>query len=292
MVDRQEQRWSDAALVDALRAIEPEVAWPAPDPAGAGRDVAAAVRARIESGPSGATAPARPRVGTAFRAPGWLGRPAARAALIAVALLIALAAIAGAAGIGLPGLRILFGSGSVSPPPSVEPGRSPSGDGPGAAMRLGHPVSLADRATLDAEAGFHVAWPADPGSGPPDAGYIDETKDGQVSLVWSTRNDLPPTLEPGVGLLLTEFRGTVDEAYYSKVVGTGTTVEPVLVGRWRGYWLSGEPHFFFYTGPGGVVQDERRWVGDAVVWSDGDITYRLESALGRDATIRIAESLR
>jgi hypothetical protein len=158
-------------------------------------------------------------------------------------------------------------------------------------MRLGHPVSLADRVALDSQAGFHVRWPGDPVAGPPDAGYVDETRQGQVSLVWSARADLPATLEPGVGLVLTEFLGSVDPAYYGKAVGIGTTIEPVVVGGRPGYWLSGDPHFFFYVGPGGVVQDDRRWVGDALIWSDGEVTYRLESALGRDATIRIAESL-
>ena len=90
---------------------------------------------------------------------------------------------------------------------------------------------------------------------------------------------------------MTEFRGSVDPSFFGKVVGSDTTVESVLVGGQPGYWLSGAPHFFFYSGPGGVVQDERRWVGDALLWSNGPITYRIESALGRDATIRVAESL-
>ena len=51
-------------------------------------------------------------------------------------------------------------------------------------------------------------------------------------------------------------------------------------------------HFFFYERPeGGYVDDGRRWVGDALVWYDGTATYRIESALGRDATIALAESL-
>ncbi len=291
MADRQVQRWSDADLADALRAIEPEIAWPVPVPAGAARDLAATVRQQIESMPSRGAEPVRPDTRGPFPAPRWLARPAARAVLIAVALLIALAAIAGAAGVGLPGLRILFGSGSVTPPPSAESSRTPSPGGPGAAMGLGHRVSLADRATLDAQTGFHVRWPEESGVGQPDAGYIDETKGGQVSLVWSARDDLPATLEPGVGLVLTEFLGSVDPAYYGKAVGVGTTVAPVFVDARPGYWLSGDPHFFFYMGTDGVVDDDRRWVGDALLWSDGQVTYRLESALGRDATIRIAESL-
>jgi hypothetical protein len=218
-------------------------------------------------------------------------RPARRALVLAIAVLIALAALAGAAGLGLPGLRIFLGGGPASPPPSLEPSRSPSTGAPGAGLRLGDLITLTDEAALDARAGFHVRRPTDPLAGPPDAAYVDDSKNGQVSLVWASRADLPETLEPGVGLLMTEFRGSVDPAFYGKVAGSDTSVESVLVNGRAGFWLSGAPHFFFYTGPAGVVQDERRWVGDALLWADGPVTYRLESTLGRAATIRIAESL-
>jgi hypothetical protein len=292
MADRQRRGWTDSGLIDALRRIEPEIAWPTAAVTGSSRDVAAAVRARLESMPSAGTVREGPARRRWLRSPGWIARPLPRALLIAVVALIALAALAGAAGLGLPGLRIFLGGGPASPPPSVEPSRSPTPGAPGSDMRLGEPASLADREALDAQVGFHVRWPADPRAGQPDAVYVDESKRGQVSLAWAARSDRPPTLEPGVGLLMTEFLGAVDEGFYGKVVGSGTTVEPVLVNGERGYWLSGDPHYFFYAGPGGVVQDERRWVGDALIWSDGRVTYRLESALGRDETIRVAESVR
>jgi hypothetical protein len=41
-----------------------------------------------------------------------------------------------------------------------------------------------------------------------------------------------------------------------------------------------------------VVDDGRRWVGDALIWNDGLSTYRIESALGKAATIAVAESVR
>lgn len=291
MADRQFERWPDAALIDALRRIEPEIAWPTATPSTGGQDLAGAVRERIVQVPARAVGSVVPSSRWWLPAGGWRSRPARRALLIAVVLLIVLAALAGAAGLGLPGLRVFFGGGSVSPPPSLEPNRSPSPEGLGAAMSLGDPMSPSDPAALDTRAGFHVRWPADPRTGQPDAAYIDDTKRGQVSLVWATRRDLPATLEPGVGLLMTEFLGSVDPSFFSKVVGSDTTVEPVLIDGRRGYWLSGAPHFFFYSAPGGAVQDERRWVGDALIWSDGPVTYRLESALGRDATMQIAESL-
>jgi hypothetical protein len=302
MTERELTRWPDAALAEALRRLEAEIAWPGTGQGDDRRDVAGAVRARIDAG-LGDTSRSR-RLGRpwSFLPPGWARIPARRALLIAVALLLLLAAIAGAAGIDLPGLRVQFGGGPSSPPedrPSIPPSSlgpvrssSPSPTGaPGARLGLGDPVAPADRAALDAVAEFHVALPTEPDIGPPDAAYVDVAKHGQVSAVWATRAGLPPTLEPGVGLLLTEFRGSVDEGIYTKLTDTGTSVEAVRVDGRRGHWLSGAPHFFFYTGPSGLVQDDRRWVGDALIWADGPVTYRLESALGRDATLAIAESL-
>ena len=171
-----------------------------------------------------------------------------------------------------------------SPSPSV-----PAGS-PGASLGLGDPVELAD---LDKAAGFHVGWPQDPALGPPDAAWVDRTRAGQVSLVWAARPGLPATIEPGVGLVMTVFDGTIDDGFFTKAISEQTTVELVNVGDARGYWVSGDPHMFFYeTRDGTFVDERRRWVADALLWADGDLTYRLESPLGKDATIRLATSMR
>jgi hypothetical protein len=222
------------------------------------------------------------------------GRPVRRALLVAIALLLVLAAVAGAVGLGLPGLRIIFGiPAGASPTPSASqgaPGPSASDGGPGDSLGLGQRIALEQ---LDQAAGFHVGRPGDPVVGSPDAAYVDALRANQVSLVWATRPGLPATLEPGVGLLLTQYDGRLDNGFLTKALGTGTTVEPVRVNGREGYWVSGEPHFFFYTARNGqFVDDSRRWVGDALLWSDGIYTYRLETSLGREAAIRIAESLR
>jgi hypothetical protein len=155
-------------------------------------------------------------------------------------------------------------------------------------MGLGDRVELAD---LDARAGFHVRWPNDPSLGPPDAVYIDPFTGGQVTLVWAARQDLPATLEPGVGMLLSQFRGQVEEGFFTKALDGGTSVERLPVGDGKGYWLTGDPHFIFWKGPDGFVDDSRRWVGDVLLWAEGDITYRLETSLGRDRAVGLAESM-
>ena len=143
--------------------------------------------------------------------------------------------------------------------------------------------------TSTLEPGSTSRWPADASIGPPDAAYVDAGKGGAVSLVWAATASLPATVEPGVGLVLTQFRGTVDEGFFRRCSAGTRRSSPCGSATGQGYWLSGDPHFLFWKGPDGVVTEERRWVGDALLWSDGDITFRLESALGRDAAIRLAD---
>jgi hypothetical protein len=275
MADRLE-----LALTDLAGAI----AFPAPSPAFASR-----VTTRIEAAPA-VTEPAWRRWRRRASAPAG-GRPVRRSLLIAVVLLLVAATVAAAIGLGLPGIRILFG-----PPPSTTPTATvrPSGPAaslaPGARLGLGEQVDVAEIAS---RAAFPVRYPTDPLVGPPDSAWIDPRKNGQVVLVWRTRPDLPATTEPGVGMILGQFNGQFDDGMISKFVDSGTRVERVRVGSNPALWISGDPHFFFYeTAEGRVIDDTRRWVGDTLLWTEGGITYRIETALGREAAIRIAESLR
>jgi hypothetical protein len=297
-------RRSDEAIVDAIRLLSGEIDWPVAVTSIGGPDIAAAVAARLEAGRG--TAESAPHVGPTWRR--WTWSPARRAVVVAIIALIAFAAIVGAGGFGLPGLRILFGGPSPSPTlPSATPtgGPSPSGSHlsptpvatavrtavpgpPGSGLGLGTKVALAD---IDPLAGFEVHWPSAPPIGPPDAAWLDPALNDQVALVWAASDRLPATTEPGVGLILTEFRGTVGDGWFTKALGPGTTVEVVRVGDLRGYWISGQPHQFFYEGPNGFVDETRRLVGDVLLWADGPITYRLETSLGRDAAVAIAESM-
>ena len=89
-----------------------------------------------------------------------------------------------------------------------------------------------------------------------------------------------------------EFHGSVTPEPIGKMISSGTEVEPVELEDGTAYWISGDPHVFFYMSPDGEHIDEgRRWVGDALIWQDGEMTYRIETSLGKDAAIRIAESL-
>lgn len=269
----------DDALGAALRDLGDALAWPASN--APGRDVASRVRAAIVTGE-----PAADRRRTASARRRWR-----RPLILALAALLVLAAVAGAAMLGLPGLRLVLGDPgtSASPPPTPAPSATAPAGPIGTGLGLGGAVALDE---LEAAAGRPVAFPTDPLLGPPDAAWVDRGRNRQVALVWAARPDLPSTLDPGVGLILMSFDGVVGEQLYGKMIDAGTSLEPQSVGEHAGFWIADFPHVFFYEGADGdTVDDPRRWVGDALIWSDGTTTWRIESALGRAATVRIAESL-
>ena len=264
---------ADDALEQALRGVAPAIAFPiAGEP---GRDIATAVRARLES------PVARSPVGWMRVLPG--ARSMRRSLVLALAALLVLVAVAAAVGLGLPGIRIIVGD-PPSPPPT--PSATRSGIAPlGSALGLGAAVPFGDVESL---AGFEPLLPADPAVGEPDAAFISR---GRVALVWAGRPGLPAGAD-GIGLLISQFRGSVDEGYYEKIVDSGVAPERVTVDGSRGYWITGPPHFFVYIDASGdPVEDSHRLVGDTLIWTRGDITLRLESSLGREGAIEVAESM-
>ena len=298
MTDRPMARYDDAALEGALGSLARAIDWPTTAPAGAegvagGPDIAARVRVRLAD-------PDRRRTSR----PWWQGswRPVRRSLVLALVALLALAIVAGAVGLGLPGLRLILGGGPPPPTPaptvapSVGSGASPTASPtptlprePGATLGLGELVPIDQVEVLT---GIPVRLPADPRLGAPDAVWVDTSKDDQVAYVWASDPELPETNEPGVGLVLMRFDGTTDRGFYEKVIGSGTHMETVEVNGNDGFWIDGDPHFFYYVRDGQQYFDEnRRWVGDALIWSDGATTFRIESGLGRDETIAIAESI-
>jgi len=216
--------------------------------------------------------------------------------VLALVALVILAAIAGAIGLGLPGIRIVPGrsgsplaSGPSPSPASASPASASQAVGValGAELGLGRQV---DVAATSRSVDFPVRLPADAAVGPPSSAWVQE---GRLSIVWPASAALPGLQEPSIGLLLSEFRGSLDPGYFEKILNPRTRIEPVTVGGVTGWWISGEPHGFVFVRPNGdPAFDSRRIVGDTLIWTSGDLTYRLESALGRDAAIRLAETLR
>lgn len=156
----------------------------------------------------------------------------------------------------------------------------------GRTFDLGTPVPLPealDEATWPVQSPANVDAPARAYTGQPG---------GSITLVWAPSPDLPEIDDSGIGLLLAALPGTIDGGNVSKEIGPRTSVEQVPLGDGPAYWIAGEPHLVRVTDADGrVVVDATRLAGNTLVWTDGDITYRLESALTRDDAVALASDL-
>jgi hypothetical protein len=209
------------------------------------------------------------RIGTRPE-PSWWRWTWARALVLAAlaAMLLAAAAV-----LLLPGLRIT--------PVQTIPTASVPADALATRLALGERVPLET-----VEAGLPSAL------GDPDEAY--SSRSGEViSLVYASGAELPELADTGIGLLVQQINGSLDRERIEKlVVEFGVTVTPVEVGRVAGFWIEGPPHLIRYTGPAGEERSEMtRLVGDTLVWQRGDVLHRIESGLGLERTLRIAESI-
>ncbi len=256
----------------ALAELATAVAFP-PTP-----DLAAAVGRRVREGRV-----ARP-------SPRPILRSLPRSLLLAAAIaLLVVGAVIGIR-VGLDLLSIEFGP-VPSPVPSQSAPASPGTDrSPGAGLGLGEP------ATLD-EAGGHVPFVVrvPTALGPPDAVYVGGTNlRGQLAFVYGAGPGLPASdLLGGAGLLITENEGSADDGLAHKLIDARiASVETVTVEGAPGYWISGDPHFFWYLAPdGSAIEDTRRLVGDTLVWERDGILYRIEGAITKERALAIATSM-
>ena len=241
------------------------------------RDLVPAVRARILAN---STSP-RPR---------WsLHAVQRRAVLFApLAVVIVLAVIVSASPgarsavadrLGLPGISI-----STDPTATV---LLPD-DG---ALQLGTPVTL--EAAIE-RVDYPIVLPPTELLGEPDAIYLLERHGGaQVSYVYDADSGLPSMGDSGIGVLVSQVEGTTNSSFIEKQLSEGTMLDLVLVGGQRAFWLSGEPHVFFYADPEGDIWEESiRLAANVLIWQHDGKTLRIESALPQEQAIRIAESMK
>lgn len=226
-------------------------------------------------------------------------RPVQRGALLAGLALLTAASLVIAAGLGIAGIRIIVGDTPVTPAaasaaPSTPPRSvAPTAPSTGDRLGVGGAVSLE---TATARAGYRVLIPDDPALGAPDSVHLDtEVEGGMVSLVYAPRPGLPETEAGGVGLLLSQFRGDLNQQLFLKVAREGTAVLPVEVNGGPGYWLEGASHFL-YRAPGipgeaAIREMPLRTVGNALIWEQGDLTIRLEADVPLETALRIAASM-
>jgi hypothetical protein len=258
----------DAHLERSLRDLGPLVAFPATP------DLSARVTAAIRT--EGRAPVSRPQ-----RRP---ARAFAFASGLAVVALLGLAltpatrdAVADFLGIG--GVRIETGHGAA-PTPTAAPGTN---------LRLGERTTLEDaRDRVE----FSVLLPDVLGLANPDEVYVaDFPPGGRVSLVYRARGWLPKANQTGIGLLITEFEGTLEGDIVKKLSGMQQVV-PTDVNGAPALWVRGEHPIFYLDAKGNERTETLRLSANALVWTRGTTTLRIESSLNLADTLTIAESMR
>jgi len=181
---------------------------------------------------------------------------------------------------------------SVGVPPTRAPAAMPSGAPSDPRLSLGDRVSLAQAA---GRVSSPIVVPTVSELGAPDEVYVsDAPPGGQVALVYGSRPGLPSTPETGVGLLFTEFDGSLVRGQFGKGLGPGTRLEEVQVAGEDGLWIEGNPHAVFgYQDAVGQMRGEAiRLAANTLVWQRGSLVLRLEGALSKEKALRIAASVR
>ena len=267
----------DVALENVLRSLARQIDYPAE------RDLVVAVRDRIEAGPAVRRGPAARLAWWLRNAAVALREPAFAATMVVVLVSVALilspaARVAVADWLGFDDVRVTFDEPPVRPTPAV-----------GDDLRLGDPVSLAEARS---RVGFEVMVPSELGA--PDEVYFDEfVSDGQISLVYRERDDLPRAPDSLVGAIVTQFEADfLDQEFYEKFLGASATVQEVTVSGVRGVWIDQAHAIIFRDADGRQDVEESRLSGPSLIWEKDGIVYRLESNLPVGRALIVAESLR
>ena len=147
-------------------------------------------------------------------------------------------------------------------------------------------LDLAGETTLAevrAKAGFPVHLPTYPSDlGPPDHVFLQDFSGPVAVLVW-----MDGTQPHRVRMSLHELGpGTFAEKIQPPVI------QETTVNGQPAVWTEG-PHLLQFLRAGQVIYDARRLVeGHTLVWTQGDMTYRLETDLSLNEAVRIAASLK
>jgi hypothetical protein len=138
------------------------------------------------------------------------------------------------------------------------------------------------------EAGFAPLVPA--ALGPPDRVRVTGQR---ISLIYAPRDGLPRLDKVDAGLILTESRGGIEGAYLRKLAVGRTDVQETRVGDHFGAFISGGTHAYLYVTPGGDVREDHPLLaGPTLIWEQGGLVLRLESAGERRKLLQIAGSAR
>jgi hypothetical protein len=231
-------------------------------------DLALAVRERL--------APT-PRVPTARRRQvGW-------AALLLLALLIVLMAVPGVRAAVLKALRLGAVEIVLDPTATATQAAQTPTPGPPTPTTLVSVLDLDGETTLEqaqAQVRFPIKVPAyPPDLGPPDRVFLQHSGGSVVVLVWFVPGE-PDRVRLSLHLL-------GPGAFFSKI--EPEVIAETRVGGERALWTDGP---YILLNRSGSAQQQRLINGHTLIWTVGDLTYRLESDLALEEAVKIGESLR
>jgi hypothetical protein len=185
--------------------------------------------------------------------------------------LLALLALAGAT-------RLAIGAFEVR----VQPRTTPSSTLPPVEpSRIGEPVSEQEAV---ARAGFEPALPPEP---PPDEVYVIDTDFGDPGILYAWR---PSAAYPRIegtdwGLMLIVGQG--DDEFVTKSINRFDALVDVKVDDGRAFWIPAPHEVSISTDQGSETFSV---TGNVLIWQVGDLSYRLETSLGRAEAIALAEA--
>ncbi|MGZ5353286.1 MAG: hypothetical protein ACXWXQ_02465 [Actinomycetota bacterium] len=177
------------------------------------------------------------------------------------------------------GARFVLGAAQVR----VQPGVTPSGPPLGPGDPLGEPVTLRDAREA---ADFQIRLPSGP---EPDAVYLVELEPAErvgVLAAWAPDGRTPAL--PGTPWALALLQLPDDAETVVKSVDRFEDLEEIDVRGRRAFWIDAPHQLVVVTAAG-----DRAFTvaGNVLIWSEGGVTFRLETALGRPGAIALAESI-
>jgi hypothetical protein len=152
-------------------------------------------------------------------------------------------------------------------------------------------LDLAGQTTLahaEEQAGFTIRLPTYPPElGPPNRVYLQQTDEygppgTMVVLVW-----LDPAHPSQVRLSLFELSSNI---FFYKLAPQA--IQETTVNGQRALWTTGPYYVEIQEGDQTTVEQRTLVTGHSLLWTDGAITYRLETDLSLPEAVRIAQSLR
>jgi hypothetical protein len=112
-------------------------------------------------------------------------------------------------------------------------------------------------------------------------------------MVWEGSETLPASGDSGIGLIYSQFEMDLEgDETFIKSVSPDSSVRGVEIDGMLGLWIEGAPHVISYEDAAGIrVEEATRLAGNVLMWESDGVTHRLETTVGRQATLSLARSL-